>query len=689
MATTATAAPSPPRSGTEAPTAISPSGVRLVFATVLIAMLLSALDQTIVSTALPTIVGDLGGGHLSWVVSSYLLADTITTVLAGKLGDLFGRKLILQISAALFMIASATCGFANGMTWLIAWRFVQGLGAGGLGVTASAVLADVVPLRDRAKYQSALGAMFGVALVLGPLLGGLFTDHLSWRWVFFVNLPLGLLVMGLAAYAVPTVSRAQQRPRVDFAGIGFVSIGAGALTLALSWGGSDYGWGSAMIIGLFVCSAVAFVIFGAVEARAAEPMLPLRLFRNPVFAVTSALAFIVGFAMLGSLTFLPTYSQYVKGVSATASGVRTLPLVVGLLGASIFAGWYVSRTGRYKVFPIAGSAVMALGLYLFSRLTLHSGYLFFAVGLFVFGIGIGLCMQLLTIIVQNSTDYRDLGVATSGVSFFRTLGSSFGAAIFGTIFTTTLAPKLRSAFLHVNGVNPETINDPKALHKYPAHQIQPIVDAYAHALHVLFLWAVPIAAFGVLLALFIKQAPLRSTAQAGATDPGAGFSVPESDDRQAQLEAAIARVFRQAGPGAGAEIAARAGSGLTMASAWCIGTVAAREYLGQPTDLRTIAKPHRLPGAVLWRAFEQTRELGLLAGDMDGLHVTEAGHAELDRLASAARDWITAQLADWNVDNDPAFTAALRRSARRLIALDAPTRPEPDGADARLPMAIS
>src|ERR1700710_1075228 len=248
MATASTATPSSARSGSSAPTPISPRAVQLVFATVLLAMLLSALDQTIVSTALPTIVGDLGGGHLSWVVSAYLLADTITTVLAGKLGDLFGRKVILLISAGLFVVSSATCGFATGMTWLIAWRFVQGLGAGGLGVTASAVLADVVPLRDRAKYQSALGAMFGVALVLGPLLGGVFTDHLSWRWVFFINLPLGLIVMGLAAYAVPSIARSQQRPRVDFAGIGFVSIGAGALTLALSWGGSDYEGGSPMII---------------------------------------------------------------------------------------------------------------------------------------------------------------------------------------------------------------------------------------------------------------------------------------------------------------------------------------------------------------------------------------------------------------------------------------------------------
>jgi EmrB/QacA subfamily drug resistance transporter len=335
--------------------------MNLVFITVLLGMLLSALDQTVVSTALPTIVGDLGGAqHLTWVVSSYLLADTIATVLAGKFGDLFGRKLVFQLSAGTFVVASAACGFAGTMTWLIAWRAVQGLGAGGLAVTATALIADVIPLRERGKYQGALGAVFGVTTVLGPLIGGLLTDHLSWRWAFYVNLPIGIVVIALAAVTMPAV-KAAARPVIDYLGIVFVSLGAAGLTLALSWGGTQYPWTSGTIVGLFAGSMVALAVFVVVESRAADPILPLRLFRSSVFSVCVTLAFIVGFAMLGALTFLPTYLQFVNGVSATGSGVQTLPLVVGLLVTSILSGTIVGRTGRYKVFPVAGSFVMAFG----------------------------------------------------------------------------------------------------------------------------------------------------------------------------------------------------------------------------------------------------------------------------------------------------------------------------------------
>jgi MFS family permease len=344
--------------------------------------------------------------------------------------------------------------------------------------------------------------------------------------VFLINLPLGLAVLALAARSIPR-DRLGTRPTIDYSGIGLVSVGASALTLGLSWGGNEYAWSSMTILGLFVLAAVAFAGFIAVEARASEPMLPLRLFRNPVFSVTVVLAFIVGFAMLGALTFLPTYSQYVKGVSPTASGLRTLPLVVSLLITSMVAGTVVSRTGRYKIFPLAGCAIMGVGLFMLSRLTPESSYLTLAIDMFVLGAGIGFAMQILTIIVQNASPFADLGVATSGVGFFRTLGSSFGTAIFGTIFTSSVTGPLHSALVKAQ-IPPAAASTPSELHRYPAHRIAPVVQAYSDSLQTVFLWAVPVAGLGVVLALFLKQTPVRATVQSGATDLGEGFGLPET-----------------------------------------------------------------------------------------------------------------------------------------------------------------
>ena len=325
----------------------------------MLGMLLAALDQTIVSTALPTIVGDLGGGgHVSWVVTSYLITDTIAVVLAGKFGDLFGRKLVFQVSAAIFVVASVMCAAAGSMSWLVGWRAVQGIGAGGLMVTATALIADVVPLRERGKYQGALGAVFGVTTVIGPLLGGLFTDHLSWHWCFLVNVPLGILVIGVAAKTMPSVQDDAAARRSTTRASPPSRVAAGGLTLATSLGGTEYDWLSPTIIGLVVASLLGIVAFIYVEPRAKEPMLPLRLFTSKVFSVASVVSFVVGFAMLGAMTFLPTYLQYVHGVSATSSGLRMLPMVLGLLGASITAGVVVGRTGHYKTFPIVGSLLL-------------------------------------------------------------------------------------------------------------------------------------------------------------------------------------------------------------------------------------------------------------------------------------------------------------------------------------------
>jgi EmrB/QacA subfamily drug resistance transporter len=641
--------------------------MNLVFATVMGGMLLAALDQTIVSTALPTIVGDLGGAnHLSWVVSAYLLTDTIATVLAGKFGDLFGRKLVFQISAGSFVIASGACGLSQSMSWLIAWRAVQGFGAGGLLVTATAVIGDVIPLRERGKYQGALGAVFGVTTVLGPLLGGLFTDHLSWRWAFYVNLPIGIGVVILAAATMPRIE-STARPVVDYLGAVFVALGAGCLTLAVSWGGTEYAWGSPTIIGLFAVSVVCLALFVWAESRAADPILPLRLFRGSVFTISVILAFIVGFAMLGAMTFLPTFLQYVDGVSATVSGLQTLPLVVGLLATSIASGTIIGRTGHYRWFPIAGTLLMAVGLWLLSLMDASTSWGLRAFYMLVLGCGIGLSMQVLTIIVQNTAAYRDLGVATSGVTFFRTLGSSFGASIFGTVYANVLTDRLPAAYAASPGVDPAKTKTPEGLHSYPLEQIQPILDAYAHAVHVVFLAAVPVALVAFGLAWFLKEVPLRDSTRAGAADVGDGFGMPEYSDRLQRLELAIGRLNRKATRDDLVAMWRDAGTTLAVADAWCLAQVRLHLHVGVPATLERIAHRVRVPPEVLAPAFATALRRGLLVEHQNVIALTDEGARESALLFDARRRWLARELSDWGAEDDVLLSEALDNIAKRLL----------------------
>ncbi|MYY07127.1 MDR family MFS transporter [Streptomyces sp. ATexAB-D23] len=660
-----------------APPVLDPRRRNIVFATIVLGILLAALDQTIVGTALPTIVSDLGGAaHMSWVVTAYLLAETVATVLVGKFGDLFGRKIVFQLSAIIFITGSFLCGLATNMTLLIVWRGLQGIGAGGLMVTSMALIADVIPLRDRGKYQGAIGAVFGVSTVIGPLLGGLFTDHLTWRWAFYVNVPIAIVVVIAAARTIPSV-KAAGRPVIDYLGIAMVTIGASALILATSWGGNQYGWGSSVIIGLFVLGLVALAVFCLVEFRAKEPMLPMRLFGNPVFTVCSILSFIVGFAMLGAMIFLPTYLQYVDGDSATLSGVRTLPMVVGLLAASIFSGNVVSKTGRYRIFPVIGSLVMAAGLFLLSRMGPDSGVWLESLYMVVLGIGIGLSMQVLTIAVQNTVDYADLGTATSGVTFFRTLGSSFGTAVFGTIYANALGPHLKDGIAEAAraGGDPAVLakasQSPEGLHALPDAQSAPLAQAYADTLHTVFLWTVPVALLGFVVALFLKQVKLRDTVRAGSTDMGEGFASPNAQDSARLLEFSVAKVLRRVAPETARRIVAESDTRLDMAGAWAVMQVELFTRMVGHAGLRLIAARHRIPPEVLVPVFDRMIEEGFLTGDGRLFTHTAAGSREARTITEAWARWLNGQLGeDGERPDDARLRAAVDVIAKRLLAED-------------------
>lgn len=652
----------------------------IIFGTIMLGVLLAALDQTIVGTALPTIVADLGGGdHMSWVVTSYLLAETVATVLVGKFGDVFGRKLIFQISAIVFISGSFLCGFASNMTLLILWRGVQGIGAGGLMVTAMALIADVVPLRERGKYQGAIGAVFGVATVIGPLLGGLFTDSLSWRWCFYVNVPIAILVVIAAARTIPSV-RAVGKTVIDYLGIALVAIGSSALILGTSWGGNQYAWTSPVIIGLFAGGILALALFCLAEVRAAEPMLPMRLFTNQVFSICSVLSFVVGFAMLGAMTFLPTYLQYVDGESATISGVRTLPMVIGLLIASVFSGNFVSKTGRYRIFPIVGCAVMGAGLYLLSLMGPGTSTWLESLYMFVLGTGIGLCMQVLTIVVQNTVDYADLGTATSGVTFFRTLGSAFGTAVFGTIYANTLGPRLETAVAEAaraTGTDPAKLGaaaqSPQGLHHLDPAQAAPVIAAYADALQTVFLWTVPVAGVGFVVALFLKEVTLRDSARAGSTDMGDGFASPAtaSGNSAKLLELAVGKLVRNMGPETARSIVSSSDTRLDIAGAWAVMQVELLTRTVGHASLGLIASRRSLPPEVLLPVFERMVDEGYLTREGAFLTLTPAGEREAEEISRAWAHWLGDRL---EKDRGRPRSAELRTAAdaiaKRLLAED-------------------
>ena len=514
--------------------------VRLIFGALLLVLLLASLDQTIVSTALPTIVGELGGvEHLSWVVTAYLLASTVSGPLYGKLGDLYGRKLVLQSAIVIFLVGSVLCGLAQGMAELIAFRAIQGLGAGGLIVTTLAVVGDIIPPRDRGRYQGFFGAVFGISTVIGPLLGGFFVDNLSWRWIFYVNVPIG--IAALAVISVAFRSRATHvQHQVDYWGAVLLAGGLTAIVLFTSLGGTTFAWASWQMAVLAVTAVVCSIAFVLVERRAAEPVLPLSLFKNRVFTVTSAVGFVVGFALFGAVTFVPLYLQVTKGLSPTSSGLHMTPMMAGLLVTSIVSGNLISRWGRYRPFPIIGTALMTVGLFLLSQLGPTTSTTRASLDLLVVGLGIGMVMQVLVLAVQNAVPYEQLGVATSGSTLSRSIGGSIGVAIFGSIFANRLAVEL-AARLPAGTVVPES-TEPPAIAQLPPSVHTAYIEAFSAALDPVFATAAAIGAVAFLLTLLLPEVPLRATAGA---DTSEALATTWDDDSFRELERRLGSVARR------------------------------------------------------------------------------------------------------------------------------------------------
>ncbi|MGW7101610.1 DHA2 family efflux MFS transporter permease subunit [Streptomyces sp. NPDC054838] len=655
--------------------------VLVAIGALLLGLLLAALDQTIVSTALPTIVSELGGmEHLSWVVTAYMLASTAATPLWGKLGDQYGRKKLYQGAIVIFLIGSALCGLAQNMPQLIGFRALQGLGGGGLMVLSMAIVGDIVTPRERGKYQGLFGAVFGATSVLGPLLGGLFVDHLSWRWVFYINLPIGLVALVVIAAALH-IPRRSSKHTIDYLGTFLIASVATCLVLVASLGGTTWAWGSAQVIGLLALGAVLLVAFIAVERRAAEPVLPLGLFKIRTFTLCSVISFVIGFAMFGAMVYLPTFLQVVRGVSPTLSGVHMLPMVFGLLISSTASGQVVSRTGRWKVFPIAGTAVTTVGLLLLHQLERTTSDLVMSLYFFVFGVGLGLVMQVLVLVVQNSVRYEDLGVATSGATFFRSIGASFGVAIFGTIFNSLLGDELSATLtgvplppgVSVNGLEA----DPRAIAKLPADLRPRVLDAYSSAITDVFLYAVPVVLVAFVVAWFLKEDKLRGS----VTAPDASETLATNPVQRSSRDE-VARALSVLGSREGRrhvyeKITEKAGFDLLPAASWMLLRI--NRY--GSVEPAVLAERTTVPIKTVTEAARQIEERGLAVRDGLPLILTDRGREAAARLAQARQESLAELLGDWWGPDRPTDLADLVRELNEELC--GSEAEEPYGASAR------
>lgn len=638
-----------------------------IFSALVLVLLLASLDQTIVSTALPTIVSEIGGlAHLSWIVTAYLLATTVVVPLYGKLGDIYGRRIVLQGAVIIFLIGSVLCGMAQNLPELIAFRIVQGLGGGGLIVTAIAVVGDIVPPRERGRYQGFFGGVFGLSTVIGPLLGGFIVDQFSWRWIFYINLPLGLFALAV----INATLRPHRRPAtvsIDYAGAVLLALALTSIILIASLGSTLTAEAPVSLMAISLLGILSIAGFIYAETVVADPLLPLSLFKNRAFVLATAIGFIVGMALFGSITLLPVYFQVVKGLDPTSAGLHLTPMMLGVFVTSIISGQIISRIGRYKIFPVVGTALMTVALALLSRIAVETSPWVASAYMLLLGAGLGMVMQILVMAVQNAVAYEQLGVATSGTTLFRSIGGTIGAALFGGIFAYVLEAHIRQSLPGAS----DALRDPDAI----ARLAEPLRSAYlavfVDALHPVFITAAIIAFVAFLLSLGIKEVPLRSSIASELGDDA--IPMPRDATSLEELERIVGRITAHENRWLVYQRAAtRMGIALQPDELWLLARLGeAHEPVSRDELQRRLAisEPQcakLMSGLLAARAVAQA-EAGRFS-------LTTKGREDYRRLVEQREEDLRKMLADWKPEEHPEVVHMMRELARSF-ASSPPLRP--------------